>query len=303
MKVEEIITDRIVKLLEAGTVPWHKPWANGENAGNGMPRNAVSKRHYRGINVFILASQAYSSPCWLTYKEAVRLGGHVRKGEYATPIIFWKWLAREVEKDDGTLTEKQFPFLRYYNVFNTEQTEGCRLPSDSVVEGEGKAFDQIAACEAVYANMPNRPELYHGATESILRGRKLEAYYSPSADRVVMPRREAFDSPEFYYSVLFHELTHSTGSRSRLSRETLTQALHFGDTNYSREELVAEMGASFLSAHTGIEQVTLENSAAYLASWIRRLKGDPRLVIIAAASAQKAVDYILNRKPETETSA
>jgi antirestriction protein ArdC len=240
MRVEEIITDRIVKLLEAGTVPWHKPWANRRTGDNGMPRNAVSKRHYRGINVFILASQSYGSPYWLTYKEALRSGGHIRKGEHATPIIFWKWIAREVEKDDGTLTEKHFPFLRYYNVSNADQTEGCRLPSDPVVEGEGKPFNPIAACEAVYANMPNRPELYHGATESILRGRRLEAYYSPSLDRVVMPRREAFDSPEFYYSVLFHELTHSTGSKSRLNRETLTQALHFGDTNYSREELVAE---------------------------------------------------------------
>jgi antirestriction protein ArdC len=268
-----------------------------------MPRNAVSKRQYRGINVFILASQSYGSPYWLTYKEAVRLGGHVCKGEHATPIIFWKWIAREVEKDDGTLTEKHFPFIRYYNVFNAEQTEGCRPPSDSVVEGEGKAFDPIAACEAIYANMPNRPELYHGATESILHGGKLEAYYSPSADRVVMPRREAFDSPEFYYSVLFHELTHSTGSKSRLNRETLTQAVKFGDTNYSREELVAEMGASILSGHTGIEQITLQNSAAYMASWIRALKGDPRLAIIAAANAQKAVDYILDRKPEIETLA
>ena len=301
MRVEEIITDRIVKLLEAGTVPWHKPWANRETGDNGMPRNAVSKRQYRGINVFILASQSYPSPYWLTYKEAVRLGGHIRKGEHATPIIFWKWIAREVEKDDGKVTEKHFPFLRYYNVFNAEQTDGCRLPPDAVVEGEGKAFNPIMACEAIYADMPNRPELYHGATESILRGRRLEAYYSPSADRIVMPRREAFDSPEFYYSVLFHELTHSTGAKSRLNRETLTQALHFGDTNYSREELVAEMGASFLSARTGIEQVTLENSAAYLATWIRTLKGDPRLAIIAAANAQKAVDYILNRKPEIET--
>jgi antirestriction protein ArdC len=304
MKVEEIITERIVTMLEAGTVPWHKPWANRDTGDDGMPRNAVSKRAYRGINVFILGSQAYSSLYWLTYKEAARLGGHVRKGEHATPIIFWKWIAREVEKDDGTLAEKHFPFLRYYNVFNAEQTEGCRLPSNAISsDGEGKAFDPIAACDAIYANMPNRPELHHGATESILRGRRLEAYYSPSADRVVMPRREAFDSPEFYYSVLFHELTHSTGSRSRLKRETLTQALHFGDTNYSREELVAEMGASFLSAHTGIEQVTIGNSAAYLASWIRTLKGDPRLVIIAAANAQKAVDCILNRKPEIETPA
>ena len=114
-----------------------------------------------------------------------------------------------------------------------------------------------------------------------------------------MPRREAFDSPEFYYSVLFHELTHSTGAVNRLNRSTLNQALKFGDTNYSKEELVAEMGSSFLSGHTGIEQVTLNNSAAYLNSWIRTLKGDAKLVIVAAAAAQKATDYILNRQTET----
>ena len=127
MKVEEIITDRIVKLLEAGTVPWHKPWANrGDDA---LPRNAITKRHYRGINVFILASQSYGSTYWLTYREADRLGGHVRKGEHGTPIIFWKWLSREVQKDDGTVAERHFPMLRYYTVFDSEQTEavGYRL--------------------------------------------------------------------------------------------------------------------------------------------------------------------------------
>jgi antirestriction protein ArdC len=117
---------------------------------------------------------------------------------------------------------------------------------------------------------------------------------------VVMPRREAFDSPEFYYSVLFHELTHSTGAVHRLNRATLNQALRFGDTNYSREELVAEMGAAFLSGHTGIEQITLTTSAAYLDNWIKALKGDARLAIQVGAAAQKAVDFILNRKPEDE---
>ncbi len=228
------------------------------------------------------------------------MGGHIRKGEHSTPIIFWKWLSREAETDAGEIKERHFPMLRYYNIFNAGQTEGCRLPADAKPDGEGETFDPIEACEAIYATMPDKPNLYHGATPSILHGRKLEAYYSPGTDRVVMPRREAFDSPAFYYSVLFHELTHSTGAVHRLNRPTLNQALHFGDTNYSKEELVAEMGASFLSGHTGIAQVTLQNSAAYLANWIGALKGDPKLVIVAAASAQKAVDYILNRKPDIE---
>jgi antirestriction protein ArdC len=297
VKIEEIITDRIVKLLEAGTVPWHKPWAN--RGPDAFPRNALSKRPYRGINVFILASQSYGSPCWLTYKEAERMGGHVRRGEHGTPIIFWKWLNREVEKNDGTIAERHFPMLRYYTVFNAEQTEGCRLPADASPTPE-PAFDPIEACETVYGKMPNRPKLEHGATTAITQGRRLEAYYSKGADTVVMPRREAFDSAEFYYSVLFHELTHSTGAAQRLNRPTLSQALRFGDTNYSKEELVPEMGAAFLAGHTGIEQVTLPTNAAYLDSWVKALKGDARLAIQAGAAAQKAVDYILNRRAEAE---
>jgi antirestriction protein ArdC len=300
MRVEEIITDRIVKLLEAGTVPWHKPWAN--RVGDALPRNAITKRHYRGINVFILASQSYSSPYWLTYREAERLGGHVSRDEHGTPIIFWKWLSREVETHDGTVAERHLPMLRYYTVFNVEQTEGCRLPTDAS-PADTPAFSPIEACEAVYANMPNRPKVEHGATVAITRGRRLEAYYTAGSDTVVMPRREAFDSAEFYYSVLFHELIHSTGAIHRLNRPTLNQALRFGDTNYSKEELVAEMGAAFLAGHTGIEQVTLPTSAAYLDGWVKALKGDVRLAIQAGAAAQKAVDYILNRRLETETEA
>jgi antirestriction protein ArdC len=147
--------------------------------------------------------------------------------------------------------------------------------------------------------MPNPPQLEHGATKAITRGQRFEAYYSAVSDTVVMPRREAFDSSEFYYSVLFHELTHSTGAVRRLNRSTLNQAVRFGDSNYSREELVAEMGAAFLAGLTGIEQVALPNSASYLSSWIRTLKGDAKLVIVAAVAAQKAVDYILNRQAGT----
>lgn len=300
MRVEEIITDRIVRLLEAGTVPWHKPWGNRQTGADAFPRNAITKRHYRGVNVFILASQSYGSLYWLTYKEALRLGGHVRQGEHGTPIVFWKWLDKQIERDDGEIEERHFPMLRYYTVFNAEQTEDCRLPADTKDGSMPEpTFNPIEACESIYTNMPNRPRLDHGATMAITRGQRFEAYYSPGSDTVVMPRREAFDSPAFYYSVLFHELTHSTGAAHRLNRPTLNQALKFGDTNYSREELVAEMGAAFLAGHTGIEQMTLTNSAAYLANWIQMLKGDAKLAIMAAAAAQRATDYILNRQAET----
>ena len=128
--------------------------------------------------------------------------------------------------------------LRYYTVFNAEQTQGCRLPADAKDGAPEPTFDPIDACEAVYANMPSRPRLEHGATTAITRGHRFEAYYSAGSDTVVLPRREAFDSPKFYYSVFFHELTHSTGASHRLNRSTLNQAVKFGDTDYSKEEIV-----------------------------------------------------------------
>jgi antirestriction protein ArdC len=152
----------------------------GETARNGrdaFPRNAITKRHYRVIKVFILASQSYGSPLWLTYKEAGGLGGHVRQGEHGTPIVFWKSLSREVERNDGTVAERHFPMLRCYTVFNADQTEGCRLPADVSTDGDGATFNPIDACEAVYANMPKRPILEHGATMAITRGHRFEAFY------------------------------------------------------------------------------------------------------------------------------
>jgi antirestriction protein ArdC len=210
---------------KTGTVPWHKPWGNRRFGIDAFPRNAISKRHYRGINVFILASQSYDLPYWLTYKEAIRLGGHIRKGEHGTPIVFWKWLSKDTKTPVGGIEERHFPMLRYYTVFNAEQTEGCRLPTDASNKIVKSSFNPIEACEAVYANMSKRPQLEHGATQTITRGQRFEAYYTAGSDTVVMPRREAFDSPEFYYSVLFHELTHSTGAVHRLNRPTLNQAM------------------------------------------------------------------------------
>ncbi len=285
MRVEEIITERIVKLLEAGTPPWHKPWTVRGVA----PTNAISKRPYSGINVLMLASQAYGSPYWLTFKQAKEAKGSVKKGEHGSIVVFAKRDSKEVEGEDGAIEERSYTVLRYYTIFNVEQTEGCNLnlPEPPKLQ----EHERIERCEQVYANYPGKPELRSDAAM-----RQFQAYYDRAADYVNVPAIGAFDNPEHYYSVLFHELTHSTGHGKRLNRETLTQALHFGSTNYSKEELVAEMGAAFLAGLTGIEQVTIENSAAYLNSWIGRLKGDPKLVISAAAQAQKAVDYILNRQ-------
>jgi antirestriction protein ArdC len=281
--VYAIITERVIALLQQGVVPWQKPWHGGEK----MPRNLVSKKEYRGVNVFLLHAISYESPFWLTYKQSHELGGNVRRGEKACPVVFWKWL----DVDDMASGErKRVPFLRYYSVFNVAQCDGieAHLPKS---EEPKRDHNPIETAEAVVSVMPRRPEIKHGLDR---------AFYSPSGDFVGMPSPERFRSGEEYYSVLFHELTHATGHESRLSRKGVSASdgewSAFGSTPYAKEELVAEMGAAFLCGHAGIVERILENSAAYVQGWLNRLKDDPKLVVQAAAQAQKAADFILNKQ-------
>lgn len=202
------------------------------------------------------------------------------KGEKSMPVIFWKWLDR---KDDDPVTGK-IPMLRYYNVFNLEQTEGITAP---VPEESINDHQPLPLPEHIFKNMPQRPELKFGGNR---------AYYSPSLDYVQLPHLSTFDTPEEYYSTLFHEITHATGHQSRVGRKSILEPSYFGSHSYSKEELVAEMGAAFLSGYCGIENVTIENSAAYIQGWLKALKNDKTLLIHAAAQAQKAADFILNRK-------
>ena len=278
-KVYQIVTDRIIGLLESGTVPWRKPWASG---AVGHPQNLTSGKRYRGINVFLLSAVGYGSPYWLTYRQAQGRGGNVRKGEHAIPVVFWKqWETTRTDPETGERGRVTIPVLRYFNVFNVEQCEGIEYPKP---EQPATPFEPIEQCEHVVEEMPKRPEIRHG---------EARAWYQPSADLVNMPRPELFSQPEEYYSTLFHELTHSTGHRGRLNRKGIADVHPFGSADYSREELVAEMGAAFLGGHCGIEPATIENSAAYIGGWLRRLKGDEKLVVQAAGQAQKAADFIL----------
>ncbi|MEA1909711.1 MAG: zincin-like metallopeptidase domain-containing protein [Patescibacteria group bacterium] len=282
MDTYQVITDRIVGMLEHGTVPWRKPWRL--SSIDGAPVNLVSRKAYRGINVFLLACSGYDNPYWLSFNQAKSLGGHVNKGERSTMVVYWNWIDKETGDTDshGQPVVDRIPFLRYYNVFNAQQ---CELP-DGIVPSlpDRPAVEPIAACESIVQAMPNRPVIASNGGNG--------AYYRQSTDSVHMPDRARFDKQEEYYSTLFHELTHSTGHRSRLNRKTLTDHDSFGGQNYSREELVAEMGAAFLCGVTGIETQTLDNSGAYIASWLRALKEDKQLVVTAAAQAQKAADYI-----------
>jgi len=276
MNVYQIITDRIVKQLESGVAPWRKPWSAK------LPVNLISQKPYRGLNVLTLASQGYPSRFWLTFNQATKLGGRIRKGEHASPVIYWNvGEEREYTTQDGEKRISKPFLLRYSNVFNLSQTEGINLPASALQET--RTNNPIEDCERIVAGMPNRPTLEQSD----------KAWYAPSKDVVGMPSIGLFVSSEEYYSTLFHELTHSTGHKSRVGREGFESVQSFGSESYSKEELVAEMGAAMLCGVTGIENRTLENSAAYLKTWIARLKSDSRLIVTAASAAQKAADYIL----------
>ena len=288
--VYSIVTEQVITALETGTVPWHKPWS----AEIGLPRNLSSGKAYRGINPFLLgcaqAAHGFESPYWLTYKQASERGGHVRKGETSSLVVFWKRLdpvkVRKVRDDEtGELIEMASPgasmVLRYYNVFSVEQCEEIEYPRTKTARHDWEPLEECDTIARDYLRLG--PQLVEGG---------LRAAYSPSMDNLFMPDRDRFESAAGYFSTLFHEMTHSTGHAKRLARKDLLESHGFGDASYSREELVAEMGAAMLCGVVGIEQLTVPNSAAYVASWLDKLQGDKRLVVTAAAQAQKAADLI-----------
>jgi antirestriction protein ArdC len=279
----QLITGRIIMMLQQGVVPWRKPW----KAKSQWPQNLVSKHRYQGINVFLLHMMGYESPYWLTFHQARQLGGSVRKHEKATPIVLWKKIQRE---DETTEEKRTVLLLRYWSVFNVAQCDGLgnHIPAPELTVA---SEEPIAAATKIVEQMPHRPPIKHGFRK---------AFYSPVEDVVGMPMAENFGNKEEYFAVLFHELGHATGHATRLNRESLITARGDDPSNYPKEELCAEMTSAFLSGEAGIGDRTLENSAAYLQSWLKHLKDDPTLVIHAAAQAQKAADYILNRKIEDE---
>jgi len=287
MNVYEIVTEKIVKLLEQGIVPWRRPWSS-----TGLPRNLVSKKPYRGINYFLLSASKYVSPFWLTYRQASELGGYVRKGEESTIVVFWKVedLKQGSQDLDAEVKNRRRFVLRYYRVFNLEQCELPQAVRDKLPTIETHEHDPIEAAERIIAAMPNPPEIVYSGSK---------AYYSPLTDRITLPPRELFISADEFYASLDHELVHSSGYVKRLGREGICEAAPFGSPVYSKEELVAEMGAAFLCAEAGISNAVIENQAAYLAGWLKKVEDNRKLLIHAAAQAQKAADYILGRSSET----
>ncbi len=279
--IYQAITDRFLEQLEQGTVPWRQPWVSRG------AQNLITRKPYRGCNAFLLGPS--DSPFWLTFRQARELGGTIKSGEKSTPIVFWKFSALLDDQNqpirDSEGREKRIPLVRYSNVFNLSQTEG--IPSPKIEEREIPPIEKAE-------------KMVQEARLCPIQVGSDKASYSPAEDVLRIPERSSFRSSEDYYHVLFHEMTHATGHQSRLNRPIRNS---FGSEAYAKEELVAEMGAAFLSNEAGtLPNVVFENSASYLNLWRKTISKDPRLVVQAASQAQHAADFIRGRTIQHDAS-
>ncbi|NNV53879.1 ArdC family protein [Limnovirga soli] len=280
--VYSLVTNKIIDLLETGTIPWQKPWTEA-----GLPQNLISKRPYRGINLMLLNAMGFSKNLFLTWKQIKTIGASVKKGEKGTFVVFQKMIEEKKDLADGQTGKRKF-FLRYYKVFNVAQC--IDIPTAFLPVVSTNDNQPLLTCELIVENMPNCPRIEHNTQE---------AYYVPSLDYINMPKITSFITSEAYYGTLFHELVHSTGHAERLNRKEVCENADFGTEPYSLEELVAEMGACYLKSHAGIINADLSNNAAYIKGWLDVFKGDKRFVIKAAGRAQRGVEYILQKESKT----
>ena len=280
------ITNKVIEALKGGKVAWQRPWVNTE-----MPMNYITKKAYQGINLWMTFFAPYDSPYWITYKQAKKLGGNVKKGEKGTSITFWKIIVKPITDENGKpimnklgnqKMQKIF-LLKDYTIFNAEQCEGIEFDNPKkLVEGA----DNDKNAEDLIKLYVDKPEIRHS--------NEPRAYYAMdlanNCKGIHMPNKATFKSTEAYYATLFHELTHSTGHKSRLNRESLMTRTK---DNYSVEELVAEMGACLMMAKSGLQLEPSDNSKAYIQGWISRLENDHKFIFQASRDAQKACNYML----------
>ena len=283
------ITNRIIADLEQGVRPWMRPWSAEHAAGritcplrhNGIP--------YKGINVVMLWSasvvKGYSCPIWLTFKQALELGGAVRKGERGELVVYANSITRTEADDKGEETERNIPFLKGYTVFNAEQCDG--LPAQYTAKAEPPALSPVQRIEAA--------DRFFAATGADIRHGGTRAFYAEGPDYVQMPSFETFRDAESYAATLAHECVHWTKHDKRLARDM--GRVKWGDEGYAREELVAELGAAFLCADLAITPEVRADHAAYIASWLKALQDDKRLIVTAAAHAQRAADFLHGLQP------
>lgn len=286
--VYEKITAQFIEALNKGIIPWKKPFIGSSNF--------VTKKEYQGINSLVTSCKNFTCPYWVTFKQASDLGGKIKKGEKGTPIVYLQFKDRVIENADGTEEKKEGFILRYSTIFNLEQTEGITW---EIVQEEKTNIAASKAAAAIVSGYKNAPEIETKGDD---------ACYSPLLDLVRMPKRQRFVSSEEYYCTLFHELIHSTGHMNRLDRSELSNMAFYDSHNYSKEELVAEIGAAFLCHEAGMLNATQANSEAYIAGWAQALGNDPKMIMEAAGKARKAVAHIKgeateNRQYRTAVSA
>ncbi len=274
MDIYAEVTSRIMQQMERGVIPWRKPWI-----ASGAAVSHATGKPYSLLNQMLLGRPGE----YATYAQIQKAGGYVKKGEKASMVVFWKWIEQE---DEETGEVKEIPFLRYYNVFHIDQCEGLTArytkPLPTILADHS---DTRAAEEVIYEYLGR--EGVHMVHEQGDR-----AYYRPATDTVMLPIRKQFMSTAEYFSTAFHELVHSTGHKSRLDR--LDRVAAFGSEDYSKEELIAEIGAVALVNHTGLETPdSFRNNAAYIQNWLQVLKDDTRFIVSAAGKAEKAVNMIL----------
>lgn len=287
--VYQMVTDRIVEEMQKGIIPWQKPWKGAQATGEDVAINYVTRRAYSVLNQWLLGEPGE----YLTFKQATDLGGHVKKGAKARMVVFYT-KAEYKERDEQTGEEvlKSYPLLKYYHVFHLNDCEGIE---SKIVPGEKIEFDcqPDEVAEKIIAEYVARENGLVFVNDKP-SGR---AYYSPSEDKVVVPMLSQYEHNAEYYSTCFHELTHSTLTESRCNRVAENAKAYFGNADYSREELVAEMGAAMLCSVSGVDTAkAFRNSVAYIQSWIAALKNDNKMIVWAAGRAEKAAKYILNEQ-------
>ena len=276
--VYEMVTNRIIAELEKGKIPWEKPWAGDRNGAY----NRITKRPYSLLNQMLLQHSGE----YATFKQWQDLGGHVRKGEKSEIVVFWKiFESKEANPDTGEIEIKKIPLLRYYNVFHISQVEGVEPLAPEQLNDE---VEPIEAGDKIITDYITREHL------NFIECKSNKAYYSPTNDTVVVPLKEQYSMINEYYSTTYHELVHSSGHKTRLNRLQTGAVASFGSENYSKEELVAEIGSATLMSVAGIEtSKTFRNSTAYIQNWLQVLRNDNKFIVSASSKAEKAVNYIL----------
>lgn len=274
--IYQVVTDRIIEKMESGNFSWIKGWSGSLNGAF----NRVSKKPYSFLNQMLLKHDGE----YATFKQWKELGGRIKKGEKAEMVVFWSFIEKKEKEENGNEKIISFPILRYYSVFHISQVEGVEP-----LKTELKKNETILNAEQIVKNYIDREKI------KIINHDLNKACYSPIHDFINMPKLEQFTSSNEYYSTLFHEMTHSTGHCSRLNRG-LEKTAGFGFEEYSKEELVAEIGSAYLCEVANIStEKTLNNSVAYLQSWIKALKNDKKLIVSASGQAEKAVNFILGK--------